>query len=481
MPTNKHNRISLRGVRVHNLKNVSLDIPKNKFVVMTGLSGSGKSSLAFDTIHAEGQRRYMESMSSYARQFLELQDKPDVDEILGLSPTIAIDQKSSSHNPRSTVGTVTEIYDFLRVMFARAGRAHCTACGRPVTEQSAKEIAEKILALAHKHNVILLAPMVRAQKGEQKVVLQAAANADYHEVRFDGTIVDVEEMIATRVDKTKPHTVEVVVAKMEKGTNMVLESALESVKQALDLGNGLLVALLEENGDEFLFSQSLFCVSCNKSLPPLDPRLFSFNSPHGACPACAGLGTKLVLEPDLVIPNKRLTLAQGAIKPWLRIAGNQQTCMRLLEAVGAKQGFSVHEPVASFSKNMFAALLDGTGAETYTVENKTMTFGGILAMLEEKYKETDSEYVQKEIEAYMRVLTCPACGGQRLRPEALAVTIAGKTIADVVMAPLDQALALFRNMGRGPVKAKPSKIYRLRQEKRTDAMGFTEHERLIVD
>ncbi len=376
-----HDRIALRGVRVHNLKNISLDLPKNQFIVMTGLSGSGKSSLAFDTIHAEGQRRYMESMSSYARQFLELQDKPDVDEILGLSPTIAIDQKSSSHNPRSTVGTVTEIYDFLRVLFARAGRAHCTACGKPVTEQSPRAIAEKILALTKKSGVTLLAPMVRNQKGEQKVVLQAAAHANYHEVRFDQTIVDIEEIIATRIDKTKSHTVEVVIAKVERGTGMVVDSMLEFVKQALDLGNGLLIALLDEQGEEVLFSQSLYCISCNRSLPLLDPRLFSFNSPHGACPACTGLGTKLILESNLVIPNKRLTLAQGAIKPWTRIAGNQATQMKLLEAVGAKHGFSVHEPVASFSTSALTSLMDGTGAETYTVENKVLAFGGILSML----------------------------------------------------------------------------------------------------
>lgn len=477
----KHDRIALRGVRVHNLKNISLDLPKNQFIVMTGLSGSGKSSLAFDTIHAEGQRRYMESMSSYARQFLELQDKPDMDEILGLSPTIAIDQKSSSHNPRSTVGTVTEIYDFLRVLYARAGRAHCTTCGKPVTEQSSREIAEKVLALTKKSGVMLLAPMVRNQKGEQKVVLQAAANANYHEVRFDGTIVDIEEMIATRIDKTKLHTVEVVVAKLERGTSMVLDSILGFVKQALDLGNGLLIALLEENGDEVLFSQSLYCVTCNRSLPPLDPRLFSFNSPHGACAACTGLGTKLVLESNLVIPNKRLTLAQGAIKPWTRIAGNQATQMKLLEAIGAKHGFSVHEPIASFSASALAALMDGTGSEAYVVENKTLAFGGILTMLEEKYKETDSEYVQKEIEAYMRILTCTACEGQRLRPEALAVKIAGKSIASLVMAPLDDALAFFYEIGRSPARTKLSKIHRIKAEKPQDTHGLTERERLILD
>ncbi len=476
-----HDKISIRGARVHNLKNVSIDLPKNKFIVITGLSGSGKSSLAFDTIHAEGQRRYMESLSSYARQFLELQDKPDVDEITGLSPTIAIDQKSSSHNPRSTVGTVTEIYDFLRLLFSRAGRAHCVRCERPVVEQSPKEIAEKVLALTKTSSVVLLAPMVREQKGEHKVVLQAAENAGYREVRFDGTMVDIDEMLRVRTDKTKSHTIEVMVHRLEKQTSMVLETVLEFVKQSLDLGNGLLVALLEDKAEEVLFSQSLFCANCNLSLPMLEPRLFSFNSPHGACQACTGLGTKLVLEPDLVIPNKRLTIAQGAIKPWTRIAGNQTSHLKLLEAVGVKHGFSVHEPVTGFTAGALKALFEGTGDEVYTIENKSMVFGGILAMLEEKYKETDSEYVQKEIEAYMRVLTCPDCNGHRLRQEALHVKVADKTIADLVLVPLDDVQAFFKGLGRGPVKVKPSKIHRIKAEKTEDSKGLSERERLIVD
>ncbi len=476
-----HNNISIKGARVHNLKNVSIDLPKNKFIVVTGLSGSGKSSLAFDTIHAEGQRRYMESLSSYARQFLELQDKADVDEITGLSPTIAIDQKSSSHNPRSTVGTVTEVYDFLRLLYSRAGRAHCVKCGESVVEQSPREIAEKILTLTKTSSVILLAPMVREQKGEHKVVLQAAYNASYREVRFDGTLVDIDEMLRVKADKTKTHSVEVVVTKFEQGTNMTIEPLLELVKQGLELGNGLVLALDEDTGNETLFSQSLYCAKCGLSLPSLEPRLFSFNSPHGACPACTGLGTKLVLEPELVIPNKRLTIAQGAIKPLTRIAGNQTSYMKLLEAVGAKHGFSLNAPVAEFSKEAARVLYEGTKDETYAVEGKTLAFGGILTMLEEKYKETDSEYVQKEIESYMRVLTCPECEGQRLRKEALAVTVAGKNIAALVGVPLEDALTFFRELGKGPTKLRPSKIHRVKSDKKEDPNGFTERERLVVD
>ena len=475
------NSISIKGARVHNLKNISIELPKNKLIVMTGLSGSGKSSLAFDTIHAEGQRRYMESMSSYARQFLELQDKPDVDEIIGLSPTIAIDQKSSSHNPRSTVGTVTEVYDFFRLVFSRAGRAHCPSCGQTVTEQTQREIGEKILAMAQKSNIALLAPMVREQKGEHKVTLQAALNAGYHEVRYDGTLVDIEEILHTKLDKTQVHTIEVVVSKIEKKTSMVLESLLENLKPALDLGNGLVIALDEDTAEETLFSESLFCAKCNLSLPILEPRLFSFNSPHGACPACTGLGTKLVLERDLVIPNKRLTIAQGAIKPWTRIAGNQTSYLKLLEAVGKAYGFSVHEEVSKFTKSALDVLFNGTGDKGYDVEGKQQTFSGILAMLEEKYRQTDSEYVQKEIEGYMRVLTCPECNGQRLRKEALLVTVAGKGIADLVEFSLQECFNFFDGLGKGPMKVKPSKVVRLKQTTKVDPQGFTERERLVVD
>ena len=475
------NTISIRGARVHNLKNVDIALPKNKLIVITGLSGSGKSSLAFDTIHAEGQRRYMESLSSYARQFLELQDKPDIDEITGLSPTVAIDQKSSSHNPRSTVGTVTEVYDHLRLLFSRAGRAHCPSCGKPVSEQSPKEIAEKILNQAKSADIVLLAPMVREQKGEHKVVLQGAVNAGYHEVRYDGTLVDIDELLHTRLDKKAEHTIEVVIGRIEKKTSMVIETVLELVKQALDLGNGLISVLDESTLDEMLYSQSLFCTECNISIPMLEPRLFSFNSPHGACQACTGLGTKLVLEPDLVIPNKKLTIAQGAIKPWTRIAGNQTSHLKLIEAVGKENDFSIHAELRTFSKKAISVLFDGTGEKLYDVDGKKLAFSGILTMLEEKYRQTDSEYVQKEIETYMRVMTCPICEGKRLRKEALGVEVAKKTISDLVQLPLDDLLVWFEALGKGQKKAKPSKVIRVQANQKPDAQGFTERERLVVD
>ncbi len=484
MPAQKNNQnvISVKGARVHNLKNVSIDLPKNKLIICTGLSGSGKSSLAFDTIHAEGQRRYMESLSSYARQFLELQDKPDVDEIQGLSPTVAIDQKSSSHNPRSTVGTVTEIYDFLRLLYARAGKVHCPQCGMQVSKQTMEEIGEKILLMAQKADILVLAPMVRQQKGEHKVVLQGAENAGYREVRYDGMLADIDELLHTKLDKTKPHDVEVLVSRINKGSGIVYAAFAETLKAAVDLGNGMVVAVNEDNGDEVLFSSSLFCPACNVSLPPIEPRLFSFNSPHGACPACTGLGTKLVLDVELVMPNKRLTIAQGAIKPWTRIAGNQTGYMKLLEAVGKVHGFSIHQEVGQITAKAMSVLLDGTGDEVYDVDGKSQVFSGILAMLEEKYRQTDSDYVQKEIEGYMRVLVCPECQGKRLNKTALGITVANKTISSVVEQSLEDALSFVQEIGEYKHEKKTaSKISRAKAEKKTDPLGFSEHERLVVN
>jgi excinuclease ABC subunit A len=464
-------KISIKGARVNNLKNVSLDLPKNAFIVMTGLSGSGKSSLAFDTIHAEGQRRYMESMSSYARQFMELQDKPDVDAIEGLSPTVAIDQKSTSHNPRSTVGTVTEIYDHLRLLFSRAGRVHCVTCGKAVSEQTPQDIAQTLLRLMKTDSMLVLAPIVREVKGEHKVALKGARDAGFHEARFDGTLADIGELLQTRIDKTIPHTIEVVVQRVDKNMPMTLEATTELVKRALDVGKGMVVLLSEDTGEETALSQSLYCMDCGVCLPPLEPRLFSFNSPHGACPDCTGLGIKLVLEPELVIPNKRLTLAQGAVKPWTRIAGSQTAQLKQLDQVGAKHGFTINQPVSEFTTKQLNVLLNGDGE-----------FEGILAMLEAKHKETDSEYVQKEIEQYMRELTCPACQGHRLRKESLAVRVADKTIADLVRLPLDELHAFFAALGKGPAKTKPSKTSKPKaKSSQPDAAGLSERERLVVD
>lgn len=440
------NAISVRGARVHNLKNINVDIPKGKFTVVTGLSGSGKSSLAFDTIYAEGQRRYMESLSSYARQFLEMQDKPDVDSIEGLSPTIAIDQKTASTNPRSTVGTVTEVYDSMRVLFARAGVAHCPECHIPVVEQTLEQIVDKVRVMIKDTDVFLMAPVVRSQKGEHKQALIAAEAAGFDSARYDGLLMDVEELITMRKDKKKPHDIDVVVARYSEGQEVTDEGLTANVKQALDLGNGMVTVMRDDTGEDILMSQALVCPDCQRSLPSLEPNMFSFNSPHGACPDCTGLGVKLVLEPDLVIPNQRLTLAEGAVKPWSRIAGNSTSYLKLLEVVGAKYKFDIHTPLQKLSESKRRLILNGTGGEEHTVGGKTVTFNGVVGMLEDKYRETDSEYVRKELETYMRKMTCPECSAKRLKAESLAVKVAGRHIYELVNLPLDELLAVFEKL-----------------------------------
>ncbi|MBI4713589.1 excinuclease ABC subunit UvrA [Candidatus Uhrbacteria bacterium] len=468
--------ISIRGARVHNLKNINVKIPKNKLVVITGLSGSGKSSLAFDTIYAEGQRRYMESLSSYARQFLELQDKPDVDEILGLSPTIAIDQKSSSHNPRSTVGTVTEIYDFLRVLFARAGRPHCPKCGEPVSEQTVEQIVARLSQMVEGNTLLLLAPIVKQQKGEHRHALQAALNAGFTRVRLDGLLVDTDEALATRRDKKKDHNIDVLIFSFLPDTNYSTDTITQQVKKALEYGNGFLTILKDDNGDELTLSQSFMCVNCGMDLPKPEPRLFSFNSPYGACSECTGLGEKLVLEPALVIPNKRLTIAEGAVRPWTRIAGNQTSYFRLLQIVGKKHRISMDTPIEKISKAKLDVILYGTGDEDYEFDGQIVKFTGILAQLEQKYRETDSEYVRSELEGYMRRMICPSCEGKRLQEAVLAVTIAGKSIADVVNMPVEEVGEFFTSViARSSAKGGAAK------QSQTLTAGLTSDERLVIE
>ncbi|MEK9152864.1 MAG: excinuclease ABC subunit UvrA, partial [Patescibacteria group bacterium] len=442
MPTS--NAIVIKGARVHNLKNIDVEVPKGKFVVMTGLSGSGKSSLAFDTIYAEGQRRYMESLSSYARQFLELQDKPDVDEIHGLSPTIAIDQRTTSSNPRSTVGTVTEIYDYFRLLFSRAGRPHCPNCGKPVTHESPHDIAKRLRSVIDESAIVIMSAVVRDEKGLHRHLLESASKSGYKEVRFNGLFATIEEVLAMRRDKEKRSTVEVVIARHEQHDEAAQLEA--EIAKAFDLGDGFITVLRDDSGEDSVISQRLACPDCCIHLPELEPRIFSFNSPHGACPACTGLGTKLEIQADLVIPNGRLTLAQGAIKPWTRIAGNQNFTMKLLAAVSKRHGFSMDVPVDELGKKASDIVLQGTGEETYEVDGQKHAYEGVLMNLEKRYKETDSDYVRKEIEEYMNVIVCPACKGKRLRPEVLAVTFGGKTIAEVVGMPIDTCLEFFESL-----------------------------------
>lgn len=441
----KQEKISIRGARVHNLKNINVDIPKDQLVVLTGLSGSGKSSLAFDTIYAEGQRRYMESLSSYARQFLELQDKPDVDSIDGLSPTVAIDQKSSSHNPRSTVGTVTEIYDYLRILFARVAQPHDPKTGEAILERTSDDLAYIILDAIKEGEVILYIPMVEEQKGEHQHVLIASKNADFDEVRFDGLLMDVDEAITMKKQKTKLHTIEIVAKRFEKGEDVPIERMRVILEKALDLGNDRLIMYRDDSGDEIELVKG-YNLPGGLNIPRPEPRLFSFNSPHGACRECTGLGIKLVLEEALVVPNKRLTIAEGAVKPWSRIAGNQSGYMSLLEKVGKKHKVSLNVPVEKLTKKQYEILLHGTGSEVYAQNGEEILFPGILGMLDHKYRDTTSEYVRKELETYMRTMVCPGCFGKRLRPEVLLFTIAGQSIADVVSRPIEGVPAFFDDL-----------------------------------
>ncbi len=467
--TNKNgqNVIRIRGARVHNLKNIDVTIPRDKLVVITGLSGSGKSSLAFDTLYAEGQRRYVESLSAYARQFLGLMDKPDVDQIDGLSPAISIDQKSTSHNPRSTVGTVPEIYDYLRLLFARVGTPHCPTCGREVQKQTIDQIIKRVLGLPKNTRILILAPVIRDKKGEHKHVIAEIQKSGYVRLRYDSAVMSIEEALDLDVDKQKKHTVEVVVDRLsisegenEKAAHSDKSRLADSLETALDLGNGLVTVQIvdeqgKEKGDPLLFSEHFTCPYDTIDLPPIEPRNFSFNSPHGACPECSGLGTKLEVDPDLVIPNKRLTLAQGAIRPWSRTSSSQTWFFRILEAVAAKNSFSMNTPVAQLTKKQLDMVLYGTGEETYNVNNPYetgkvrafyTTYEGVIPNLDRRYKETESEYMRSELERYMRISPCPACQGKRLRPEVLSVTVSNRSINTVVALTIDEALEFFRGL-----------------------------------
>ena len=468
------NQISIRGARVNNLKNIDIDIPRNKLVVVTGLSGSGKSSLAFDTVYAEGQRRYVESLSSYARQFLEVKEKPDVDQITGLSPAIAIDQRYSAQNPRSTVGTITEIYDMLRLMFSRIGHPHCPSCGHEVSRQTVEEIVEKIWSINHKVNVSILAPIIREQKGSHRKIFDEIRKANYYQVRLDGILYSIEEVEQIEIDKQKKHTVEVVVDRiLLDGDKETKDQLFESTKVAADLGNGLVVVLRSDKAGDTLFSQYYTCPKCDIDLPEIELRSFSFNSPFGACPVCSGLGTKMEVDPELVISNPRLTLAQGAIKPWTKIFSNQTSIWQLLAAVAKRHRFSIDVPVEKLSKKALDIVLCGTGDEEYEVGTKSLVFEGVLPGLENKHKETDSDYIRREIEKYMRQHVCPECSGKRLKKESLAVTVGGRTIIDYT----DVAIADLKSMISELLKSakyKGKKLPKKEFEYITEAINNTE-------
>ena len=447
--------IYVRGAREHNLKNIDVTIPRDQLVVITGVSGSGKSSLAFDTIYAEGQRRYVESLSAYARQFLGRMEKPDVEYIEGLSPAISIDQKGVSHNPRSTVGTVTEVYDYLRLLFARVGRPHCPKCGRPVEKQTVQQIVDAIIRLPQDSRIMVLAPKVRRRKGEHKEVFEEARKAGFVRVRVNGTIHQLEEMGDLGLDKKKWHYIDIVVDRLVVGEGMELSRVADSVETALKHGGGVVLVNVQD-GDELVFSEHFSCVQCGVSLPEIEPRTFSFNSPHGACSACTGLGFKLEVEPDLIIHNRSLSLAEGAIIPWVRSGTSSGWYNSLIESVARAHGFSTKVPVKDLPEWALNLLLYGNDGKSVTMSHRTRagqtyswetTFEGVIPNLERRHRETESDYMRGEIERYMAALPCGACKGQRLRPEALAVRVCGVGIMDVCALTIDSGLKWVGNIG----------------------------------
>ncbi|OYD08115.1 excinuclease ABC subunit UvrA [Paludifilum halophilum] len=434
--------IVIRGASVHNLKDVDVTIPRNRFVVLTGLSGSGKSSLAFDTIYAEGQRRYVESLSAYARQFLGQMDKPDVESIDGLSPAISIDQKTTSRNPRSTVGTVTEIYDYLRLLFARVGRAYCPRHGIEIDSQTVQQMSDRILELPERTRIQILAPMVSGRKGEHVKLLKEIGRQGFVRVRVDGEIRDLSEEI--QLEKNKKHTIEVVVDRLvvKPGLDSRLTDSLET---ALDMAGGnVLVDVID--GEEMLFSQNLACPECGFSLDELSPRMFSFNSPFGACPTCDGLGSRMEVDPSLVIPDKSKTLREGAIEPWVGKSSNYYP--QLLESACLHYDIDMDVPVKQLSKKQLDLLLKGTGeripfrydTDRGRVREITIRFEGVIHNLERRFRETGSDMIREQIENYMSRRACPTCGGARLREESLSVYVGGENIAFVTALSIREAL-----------------------------------------
>jgi excinuclease ABC subunit A len=433
--------LKITNARVHNLKNVSLTIPKNKFTVITGLSGSGKSSLAFDTIYAEGQRRYAESLSSYARQFMDVQDKPDVDEITGLSPTIAIDQKTTSKNPRSTVGTVTEIYDYLRLLFARLGVQYDPETNEPITQYSPGEITEEVRKIARNNtDVLLLSPVVMQQVIAKKALLKTLEQSGYDMARVGGVIMSLSQIKKYTFKPDQKYDIELVTGRV---TDSKKQNLAVLVEKALDFSNGYLIALDENEAEEHLYSTHPYAKSSGTEFPPIEPRSFSFNSPHGACPRCTGLGYTLDVDAELVIPNPRLTLAEGAIQPWTRIVGNQSQYQRLLYAVASAHGFSVDIPAKDLSKKIMDVVLYGTDGQTYEIHGKKLHYEGVVPNLIQRHAETDSDYIRKEIEQYMQEKICPVCDGKRLKTESLHVRIGELSIADIAEMSVEEALPFF--------------------------------------
>lgn len=438
--------IRVSGAREHNLKNISVEIPRDKLVVITGLSGSGKSSLAFDTIYAEGQRRYVESLSSYARQFLGLMEKPDVDQIDGLSPAISIDQKSTSRNPRSTVATVTEIYDYMRLLFARIGVPHCPVCGNPVTRRTPEDIIDEVMKLPEGSRLMILAPIVKSKKGEFAHVPEQYQRLGFARARVDGVVYALDEF--PELDKKYKHSIEIVVDRIAMAQDLRSRVA-QSVEQSLEIADGV-VEILDVDGDSsHIYSQRYACVDHpNEEIPELEPRLFSFNAPQGACPVCTGLGSRLEVDPELVF-NPNLTIAEGAIRPYNRV-NSDAWYMKRLQAVADRHKFSLRVPVKDLSPEAIKMILYGSGDDRYRVSlgdgrAYDATYEGVIPNLERRYKETDSDFMRRDIERFMRERQCHACQGARLKPVVLAVTVHDLNIMDICSLGVEGALDLFEN------------------------------------
>ena len=454
--------IKIVNARVHNLKNVSLEIPKNKLVVITGLSGSGKSSLAFDTIYAEGQRRYVESLNAYARQFMDLQDKPDVDEIHGLSPTIAIQQRNYSQNPRSTVGTATEIYDYMRLLFARIGTQFCPVCKEPVRAYKSGEIVEIVRSQLRKsREITILAPLIRGQKINLKNLKTALEKTGLEKIRINGVYTSMKTLGKFNFNPELDYDVDIVIAEVKTKNKPNLAAEIE---RALDFGNGFLRLADDATAEEYLYSELPVCRACGREFAAVEPRSFSFNSPYGACPRCTGLGKTLEVDPELVIPNTRLTLAEGAIQPWTRLVGNQNFYLNLLERVAEKHNFSTHLPVEKMPKNVMDIIWYGTDGDEYLVDNQKTQFEGVIPNLTKRYLETKSDYVKKEIEQYMREKICSVCQGKRLKEDNLFIKIRGVNIAELSEMSIEDCAEFFKqltakkNLGESALTAADSSV-----------------------
>ncbi|PKL03513.1 MAG: excinuclease ABC subunit UvrA, partial [Spirochaetae bacterium HGW-Spirochaetae-9] len=455
-------KLIIKGAREHNLKNIDLELPRDKLIVISGLSGSGKSSLAFDTIFAEGQRRYVESLSSYARMFLGRMDKPDVDYIEGLSPAISIEQKTTHKNPRSTVGTVTEIHDYFRLLYARAGTPHCPSCGRVIKEQSVDQILDIILSWPSGTKLQILAPVVRAMKGEHKKWLEDARKQGFARARVDGEMHELEEDI--KLEKQKKHSIDVVVDRIKLGPDLRRRVA-EAVETSLQIADGVVIVIKENDkiSSEEFFSQKGACPECGISLPEMEPRLFSFNAPQGACPACTGLGLNLEFQPELCIPDDSLSFDEGGCPPYNPSSAWNRS---RFEALAKHFHFSLGTPFRDLPPEVMKAILYGTSDPIkYHYDNKEKTghfeyntkFPGILADLKRRYRETTSEGVKQWLETFMTEKPCTACGGKRLRPEALAVTIGGRNINEVSSLSVEEALKFFASVSLTDVEKQISR------------------------